>query len=137
MAEAKLPRSERVRTRTDFARAQRSGRRAAAGHVVVLQFRRPAPCDGTFESPNDRPRLGIVASRRIGCAVVRNRAKRCVREWFRRRKHELPRSVDLLVILKPGVAELRAAALGAELDAAVAELGGGAGGRRARPRHSG
>lgn len=32
------------------------------------------------------PRLGIVATRRVGGAVSRNRAKRLVREIFRRHK---------------------------------------------------
>jgi ribonuclease P protein component len=40
--------------------------------------------------PNDRTcdRLGITASRRLGGAVVRNRAKRRLREIFRRHQHE-------------------------------------------------
>jgi ribonuclease P protein component len=42
------------------------------------------------------PRLGIAASQKIGNAVVRNRAKRLVRELFRIRK---PASgIDIVVI---------------------------------------
>jgi ribonuclease P protein component len=51
-----------------------------------------------FVAKNDlgRPRLGITATRRIGGAVRRNRAKRLVREIFRRHKH-LFQDVDIVV----------------------------------------
>ena len=41
-------------------------------------------------------RLGIAATRRIGSAVIRNRAKRLTRELFRAHKPALP--VDVVVI---------------------------------------
>ena len=44
----------------------------------------------------DRSRLGIAATRRLGGAVVRNRAKRLVRELFRR--GEVPPGLDIVVI---------------------------------------
>lgn len=43
-------------------------------------------------------RLGIAASRRIGHAVRRNRAKRIVRAVFR--DHKPPRTVDLVAVVK-------------------------------------
>jgi ribonuclease P protein component len=41
-------------------------------------------------------RLGIAATRKLGGAVVRNRAKRLVREVFRRLSH--PPGLDIVVI---------------------------------------
>jgi ribonuclease P protein component len=67
-------------------------------------------------------RLGIVASRRVGNAVVRNRVKRRLREWFRRRRGELPRGIDLLIIVRPGAGAIGSDELHAELDRALGEI---------------
>lgn len=48
----------------------------------------------------DRSRVGISASRRVGNAVVRNRIKRGIRDWFRRERGALLDSVDLVVIVR-------------------------------------
>jgi ribonuclease P protein component len=46
----------------------------------------------------DRDRLGIIASRRLGGAVVRNRAKRRLREVFRRHQADQDRALDIVAI---------------------------------------
>lgn len=43
-------------------------------------------------------RIGIAASRRLGPAVTRNRAKRVVRAVFR--EHKPPRVVDVVAVVK-------------------------------------
>jgi ribonuclease P protein component len=54
--------------------------------------------------PNElgHARLGLSVARRVGCAAVRNRWKRCIREAFRRSLDSLPKSLDLVVIPRPG-----------------------------------
>jgi ribonuclease P protein component len=47
---------------------------------------------------------------------VRNRIKRQVREFFRRRRGELPEATDLLIIVRQGAAELPGKTLLGELD---------------------
>ncbi len=47
-------------------------------------------------------RLGIVAGRKLGKAVRRNRVKRWIREAFRRNKDRIPPGLDLVVIPRPG-----------------------------------
>lgn len=55
---------------------------------------------------NDRghDRLGLAANRRVGGAVERNRAKRLLRESFRRHKEEGLRGRDLILLAKRGIA---------------------------------
>ena len=58
----------------------------------------------------------LAVGRRIRAAVVRNRAKRRVREWFRRLDLH---GIDLVVIVRATAAEVTSAALAAALDDAL------------------
>lgn len=64
----------RLRSREEFEQVQQGGRRVATRYLVLLG------------RPNrlDHDRLGIIASRKFGNAVKRTRAKRRLRELFRR-----------------------------------------------------
>jgi ribonuclease P protein component len=48
----------------------------------------------------EQARVGVTASRKIGGAVVRNRAKRLVREAFRHTPELWPSDIDLVVIVR-------------------------------------
>ena len=68
-------------------------------------------------------RLGITASRKVGKSVVRHRLKRQVREIFRRfgKRDRLP-PMDVVVHLKPAVAEAGFSALGSEIERLLTAL---------------
>jgi ribonuclease P protein component len=62
------------------------------------------------------PRLGVTVSRKVGGAVVRNRVKRTLREWFRRTRSQLPDGTDWVVIARSAAAGVPSAELVEELD---------------------
>jgi ribonuclease P protein component len=66
---------------------------------------------------DDAARLGIAATRKFGGAVVRNRAKRLIREVFRRNK--IARGFDVVVIPKRDLLDANLTVLEAEFRAIV------------------
>lgn len=69
-----FPRSHRLARRSDFRKTYDEGRKLAGRYLVL--FVRPNEA-GTI-------RLGLTVTKRIGCATERNRARRRLREIFRR-----------------------------------------------------
>ena len=61
----------RLKIRKDFIRLSKSGRKAGTKHLLLQAAPRPPDC--VFER---KPRVGLTASRRVGGAVKRNRARR-------------------------------------------------------------
>jgi ribonuclease P protein component len=92
-ADARLHKGERLRKRREYLAVQHRGKRFFTGLFVILWAPGPSP----------RPRLGITASRKVGGAVARNRAKRLVREAFRRNKARFPSRTDVVVIASPAL----------------------------------
>ena len=81
---------ERIRRKSDFASLYRDGGRFR-GRYFTLVFLR---------SGLGHSRLAVVASRKVGSAVVRNRVKRRFRELYRRNKTLLGEPLDLIVIAR-------------------------------------
>ena len=81
---------ERIRRKSDFAALYRDGGRLR-GRYFTLVFLR----NGLGNS-----RLAVVASRKVGSAVVRNRIKRRFRELFRGNKGLPGEPLDLIVIAR-------------------------------------
>ena len=51
-------------------------------------------------------RLGITVTRKVGCAVVRNRIKRYVREAFRRKRGSFTPGYDMVWVAKQSAASV-------------------------------
>lgn len=49
-------------------------------------------------------RLGVTLSRKVGNAVVRNQARRRIRDIFRKRRDLLASGFDIVVHTRPGIA---------------------------------
>ena len=52
---------------------------------------------------NELPKLGIIASRRYGGAIMRNQAKRRFREVFRKNIHFFPKGSQVVVLPRPAL----------------------------------
>jgi ribonuclease P protein component len=82
---------ERIRRKSDFAGLHRDGSRLRGGYFTLV----------FLKNGLDHSRLAVVASRKVGSAVARNRVKRRFRELFRRNKGLLREPLDLIVIARP------------------------------------
>jgi ribonuclease P protein component len=79
----------RLRRRADFLLCYNAGRRHYAKQFVLFARNRK---DGGLW------RLGLAVTRKTGGAVVRNRVKRVVREFFRLNQKRLPQGYDIVVV---------------------------------------
>ena len=88
MSSNDFPKANRLLNKQDFDRVYRHGRLLDTDNYKFYLLKKR----------EERPRLGIVTTKRLGNAVERNRIKRCIREIFRKNKE---RFSHLDVIVKP------------------------------------
>ena len=123
----RLPRQLRLRTRRDYARMQRTGARAAGKWLTVLaRYARPGA-----------GRFGLTVSRKVGNAVARNLVKRRLRHLMRTTFRGAFASRDLVIIVRPGAAELSFAELTAALQEALDLTDGALRAHRSRRKKGG
>ena len=89
-----LPRRARIARGGEFIRLKDTGRRAAWGCMMANWL--PV-------APGAAPRLGVIVSRRVGGAVIRNRARRQLKECFRLHQHELAAPIDLVLVARNSI----------------------------------
>jgi ribonuclease P protein component len=102
-----LPAAHRLRDGRDFRRVVRAGRRAGSRTLVVHL--------ATDDAGGAGPRVGLVVSRAVGNAVIRNRVQRRLRHLAREQLSALPGSGVLVVRALPAAAGASSAELGADL----------------------
>jgi ribonuclease P protein component len=94
MAESLAPR-ERIRKKKEFLVLYKKGYRYKSKYFNLIGLSNAL----TYS------RVGVVASRKVGNAVARNRAKRWMRELFRRHKDLLEYPIDLLIVATAAMRE--------------------------------
>ena len=88
----RFPRSRRVVKRGDFDAAFKQGR-VVSDHMLVLHV---------VANQQGATRLGMSISKRVGCAPIRNRWKRLIRESFRLNQAKLPAGIDIVARPRKG-----------------------------------
>ncbi|MGD0586499.1 MAG: ribonuclease P protein component [Oryzomonas sp.] len=107
-----FPKSVRLRKRFEFLRLLNSPHKfATRGFLVVW-----------LENGGSQARLGATVSKKVGCAVIRNRIKRYIRESFRQMRLLLP-GVDINVVARRDSATMDFRAVQRELEKAFRHIG--------------
>ena len=104
-----LPRQARIRKRPLFLSVQARGERSHGRHLVVI----------VAHGATAIARIGVTASKKVGKAVQRNRAKRLIRDAFRKLRAQLPPHIDMVVIARASILELGAEQVRADLATAI------------------
>jgi len=97
LAPQAFPKESRLLRRGEFRRVYEEGQRRSTSLCAI--FFRPNGLSWT--------RLGVTVPGRVGNAVVRNRAKRRLREIFRRHRAAIPAGWDIVLNPRAAVAEVQ------------------------------
>lgn len=91
-----LARRQRLTRSADFRAAYDAGRKAVGRGMVLYLLPRP---EGAL-------RLGVVTGRKVGGAVQRTRARRLLREAYRRNRHRFAGAIDVVIIGRAALLEM-------------------------------
>ncbi|RJP19389.1 MAG: ribonuclease P protein component [Candidatus Abyssobacteria bacterium SURF_5] len=96
MIEYGFPRARRLHKQHEFQKIYRAGHREASRYLTIYA----CPAEGR------RGKLGIVAGKRLGKAVKRNKIRRALKEIVRLNQHRILEKNDLIIIIKPPALDL-------------------------------
>ena len=109
---------QHLRRSRDFQDVRQKGRRINCG-VFLFQMLVRAEEDSGIQGP----RLGVITSRRVGHAVVRNRLRRQMREIFRHHQDKLGSAADLVLVMRSSAVGISSAELEARFLKAIDRCG--------------
>ena len=89
-----LPRAKMIKRRSDFQHVYQKGTSVAGRRMILYVL-----CDSRVAG-----KVGFAAGKKLGCAAVRSRTKRLLREAYRHMQHELRMDVGILLIGRTGLA---------------------------------
>ena len=89
-----LPRAKMIKRRSDFQHVYQKGTSVAGRRMILYVL-----CDSRVAG-----KVGFAAGKKLGCAAVRSRTKRLLREAYRHMQHELRTDVGILLIGRAGLA---------------------------------
>ena len=101
-----FPAAIRVRKRREFLRIQGAGAKHHLRHFLVFVVPPATPTVVPATERSDSARLGITVTRKVGCAVVRNRIKRYVREAFRHKRGSFTPGYEMVWVAKQSAASV-------------------------------
>ena len=114
-----LPSAHRMRRRSDFALAVKSGQRAA-GRLLVLHGSAARPDVEGVDRLNCL--VGFVVPRSVGNSVVRNRVQRRIRHLLATHPYLMPAGSALVVRVLPAASTASSSELESELESLMARL---------------
>lgn len=114
MGSLALPKSARLSTRAEFQVVRNKGR-SWHGTLMVLS--------GYLDPAGAPPRVGVITTRKIGCATDRSRTRRRLREIFRAHRPALPAGLWMVIIPRKAAVASPFAALAEEWRALAGRAG--------------
>lgn len=116
MGEFRLRKAETLRTDREYREVVRLGERASTPHYTIYRDFRAAEAGGDVLA--DR-KVGFSVGRRVGNAVVRNRMKRLLREFYRTHKPLFPAGSRTAIVVRKAPEDADLASISAELLPAI------------------
>ena len=92
----RFPRASRLSRAAEFKLVKQAGKSWTGRHLVLGVL---------AQEDEERARVGIVTTRKVGMAVVRNRIRRRIREVFRLHQFDLISGVWLVTVARPSAAK--------------------------------
>jgi ribonuclease P protein component len=96
-----LPKIERLQQGWQFRRAYEHGRKYTGRLFVLYVVDNPPEPPGALSGVHRA--LGVVTSRKVGGAVARNRARRLLREAYRRNKQKLKANLQMVMVARTAI----------------------------------